>query len=309
MSAEPADVAADVHALIQDLLPLLLPGARFDTDAAEVVLPVGRAEPRAVTTTIVARCARVPQHEWPALVEEWLLQVSDRAAMAIGQIELLGDVRRLLRMRIVPRLPEGVREGFVLAEFGPYFDALVVIDHPKYGGPLTADRAALLHLEDIGTWAVDGTQEELIGLTVTERPLTMTESVLLLTKPGCRYVSMALPELADHLPRRCPHGALVGVPDHTRILVHPADSTAALDVLPVFADVVAEMYDGSADRCSRDVYWWYRGYLVRAPTDGPLPRELRVLAARLPPPGDAARPVRAWRRVAGIARAAVRRFF
>jgi hypothetical protein len=307
MSGEPADV----HALIQDLLPVLVPGARFDADAAEIVLPVGRAEPRAVTTTIAARCARSPRHLWPRLVEEWLRDVSDQATLAIGEIELLGDVRKLLRLRIVPTTSEPTRDGFVVTEFGPFFDAMVVIEHPRYGGPLTKERAARLGLSRLGTLAVDNTQRyELTGLTVTERPLTLTESVRLVTKPGSRYVSTALTDLASHLPRRCPYGALVGVPGHDTVLLYPVTSTAVFGVLPVFADVVAEMYDAAADPCARGVFWWFDGHLPAVPDSGTPPPELRRLLSRLPREGGAGRPDRpgsAWRRLAAAVRAAVRR--
>ncbi|MDN3356856.1 hypothetical protein [Actinomadura sp. DC4] len=301
-----SDVAADVHALIQDLLPVLVPGARFDDVAAEVVLPVGRAEPRAVTTTIVGRCARAPRHEWPGLVEEWLRDVGDRAALAIGEIELLGNVNRLLRLRIVPRTSEATREGFVVTEFGPFFDAMVVIEHPEYGGPLTRERAARLHLSRLGTRAIDNTQKyELIGLNVTERPLTMTESVRLVTKPGSRYVSVALTGLAEYLPRRCPYGALVGVPDHNKVLLYPVTSAAVYGVLPVFADVVAEMHDGSADRCSREIFWWADGHLLPVRERGVPPAELGGIVGRLPE--ETVRPAGLWRRAAAALRAAVRR--
>jgi hypothetical protein len=284
MSTEPVDVAANVHALIQDLLPILIPDARFNADAAEVVLPVGRAEPRAVTATIVGRCAQAPQHKWPQLVEEWLRSVSDQATMVIGEIELLGDVRKLLRLRIVPKVSEQTREGFVVTEFGPFFDAMVVIDHPRYGGPLTKERAARLHLSRLGTLAINNTHErELVGLTVTERPLTMTESVRLVTRPGSRYVSAALTELANYLPRRCPYGALVGVPDHNKVLLYPVASTAVFDVLPVFADVVAEMYDDSADGCSRETFWWIDDHLLLVRARYALPPELQELVPRIPP--------------------------
>jgi hypothetical protein len=309
MSEDPVDVAANVYALIQDLLPVLVPDARFDADLAEVVLPVGRAEPRAVTTTIVGRCSRSPQHEWPRLVDEWLRDVSDRAALAIGEIELLGNVNKLLRLRIVPKTSERTREGFVVTEFGPLFDAMVVIEHPEYGGPLTKERAGRLHLRRLGTLAIDNTQKyELIGLTVTERPLTMTESVRLVTKPGSRYVSVALTDLTAYLPRWCPFGALVGVPDHNKVLLYPVTSTAVYDVLPVFADVVAEMYDDGADRCSREIFWWFDGHLLPIRERGTPPAELRKLVSRLPKKtGDTARPVSVWRRASAAIRAALRR--
>jgi hypothetical protein len=311
MIDEPVDVAADVCALIQDLLPVLVPDARFNTETDEVILPVGRAEPWAVTTTIVARCAEAPRHAWPRMVEEWLRTVSDKAILAVGEIELLGDVRKLLRLRIVPKTSARTREEFVVTDFGPFFDAMVVIDHPRYGGPLSQERAALFELSRLGTLAIDNTTtRELAGLTVTERPLTMTESVRLVTKPGSRYVSVALIDLESYLPRRCPYGALLGVPDHNKVLLYPVASTAVLDVLPVFADVVAEMYDGSDDPCSREVFWWVDGSLLLVRDRGTPPPELRRLVSRIPPvggAGKAAAPVRVWRGISAAVRTVTRR--
>jgi hypothetical protein len=281
---EPLDVAADVHALIQDLLPVLMPDARFNPDEAEVVVPVGRAEPRAATSFIVERCTRAPQHKWPRLVEAWLLGVSDRAAIAVGEIELLGDVRKLLRLRIVPKTSDDMRARFVVTDFGPYFDAVVVIDHPRYGGPLTKDRCARLGLSRLGTLAVGNTHaNELAGLTATEHPITEGQSVRVLTKPGNRYVSAALTELQRFLPGPCPYGALVGVPAHSTVLLYPVATTAVLDVLPVFADVVAEMHDASDDPCSRGTFWWRDNRLAVLEPRGVLPGELSDLLPRLPP--------------------------
>jgi hypothetical protein len=279
------DVAADVHVLIQDLLPVVLPDARFDTATAEVILPVGWAEPHAVTTAIVGRCARAPRYTWPRLIDDWLRDVSDQATIAIGEIELLGDVPTLLRLRIVPKLSKRAREVFVMTPFGPFFDAVVMIDHPRYGGALTRDRAARLQLTSLGTHAIDNTeQHELAGLTVSARPLTATESVLVVTKPGCRYVSAALTDLARYLPQECSYGALVGVPDHNRVLLYPVASTTVFEVLPLFADIVAEMHGDGVDRCSRDAFWWADGHLFAVGARGAPPRKLRRLLRRLPSP-------------------------
>ena len=58
---EPLDAAADVHALIRDVLPALAPSAWFDSGTSEVVLPLGRSEARASSWTVLERCAREPR--------------------------------------------------------------------------------------------------------------------------------------------------------------------------------------------------------------------------------------------------------
>ena len=76
---EPLDAAADVHALIRDVLPALAPSAWFDPGTSEVVLPVGRSEARASSWTVLERCAREPRSvarfaarkRWSATITSW----------------------------------------------------------------------------------------------------------------------------------------------------------------------------------------------------------------------------------------------
>ncbi|SEF43975.1 hypothetical protein SAMN04489712_10126 [Thermomonospora echinospora] len=284
------EVSADVHALIEDLLPVVNPSARFEAELARVVLPVGRFEPAASTWTILERCARAEPPRWPGLVEEWLREVTDRAVLAIADIELLGDVRELLRLRIVPRLTEEQRSGLVVLPAGEHFDALVVIDHPEFGGPLTEARARLLGLRGLGRFVIPNTYErELADVQVRDQPITPGEMVRVVTKPGCRYVSALYTEVERFLPDVGEAGALLAMPVHSTILLYPVTSAAVNTVLPALAQVAAEMYAADADPCAPGVYWWRRGHPLTgldpaapvpvAPNDGagdrPRPRRRR----------------------------------
>ncbi|WP_242903156.1 hypothetical protein [Actinomadura terrae] len=270
------EVSADVHALIQDLLPVINPSARFQPELAQVVLPVGRFEPSATTWTILERCARADRVAWPRLVEEWLVHVSDRAALAIGDIELLGDVRKRLRIRMVPKLTESERQGLATVSAGRHFDAVIMIDHPEYGGPLTLARASLLGLTDLGELAVPNTyQVELADVDVHDQPLTLTESIRVIHKPGSRYVSALMAELRHFLPDVGKAGALVAVPTHSTILAYPIVSAAMGEVFGPFRELTKEMYAASDDPTSPDVFWWRHDQpLVKLDPEAGAPPEL-----------------------------------
>ncbi|MEV3922570.1 hypothetical protein [Actinomadura coerulea] len=252
---EPLDAAADVHALIRDVLPALAPSAWFDHGTSEVVLPVGRSEARASSWTVLERCAREPRSAWPKVVDEWVREVGDRAFLAVGEMELFGDVRELLRLRIVPKLDPRDREGLVVVPAGDHFDAMVMIEHPRYGGPLTKARAGLLGLHKLGYVMTNTHDRELADVSVHDQPLLPGRNVRVVGKPGSRYVSALLSEVHQFVPRQNEHGALVGVPCHSTLLLYPITSTAVREVLPIFADVVREMHANADDPCAPGVYW------------------------------------------------------
>ncbi|MBW8486660.1 hypothetical protein [Actinomadura parmotrematis] len=256
MAREPLDVAGDVHALVRGLIPVLSPEAWFDGGTSELVLPVGRSEARASTWTVLERCARVDPVAWPGVVEGWVREVADRAVLAVGEMELFGDVRELLRLRIVPKLAPRDREGLVVVPAGDHFDAMVMIEHPRYGGPLTRARAGLLGLRKLGYVMTNTHDRELADVQVHDQPLLPGRDVRVVTKPGSRYVSALLSEVDQFLPAGTgEHGALVGVPCHSTLLLYPITGRGVREVLPVFAEVVAEMHEAAEDPCARGVYW------------------------------------------------------
>ncbi|WP_067810915.1 hypothetical protein [Actinomadura kijaniata] len=285
---EPLDAAGDVHALIRDLLPVVVPSAWFDEGTSEVVLPLGRSEARASTWTVLERCARDDPAAWPRLVDEWLREVDDRAVRAVGEMELFGDVRELLRLRIVPKLAPRDREGLVVVPAGDHFDAMVMIEHPRYGGPLTKARAGLLGLHRLGYVMTNTHDRELADVQVRDQPLLPGRNVRVITKPGSRYVSALLSEIHQFLPADNVHGALVGAPCHSTLLLYPIASRSVAEVLPVFADVVAEMHADADDPCAPGVYWGHerRRLTPLRPDAGPDGSdEFAALLRRLPTEG------------------------
>jgi hypothetical protein len=285
MGMEPLDAAADVHALIRDLLPVVAPSAWFDPGTSEVVLPVGRSEARASTWTVLERCARASVPSWPRLVDEWVREVQHRAFLAVGEMELFGDVRELLRLRIVPKLAPRDREGLVVVPAGDHFDAMVMIEHPRYGGPLTKARAGLLGLRKLGYVMTNTHDRELADVSVRDQPLLPGRDVRVVTKPGSRYVSALLSEVEQFLPGPNRYGALVGVPCHSTLLLYPITSAAVLDVLPVFADVAREMHADAEDPCAPGVYWSHGERRLTPLPDSPgaeSPKEFADLLLRLP---------------------------
>ncbi|TDQ52273.1 hypothetical protein [Actinorugispora endophytica] len=260
------EIAGEVHALVADLLPVTLPDASFDRRLSRVVVSFGWTELAASTWPLLERCAGARPHLWPRLAEEWLREVADRAALAVAEIELLGDVRELLRVKLVPRMPPDVAENLVSAPVGRYFDALVVIDHPKYGAPLTRSRAGLLGLRGLGGAVARTHERELADVVEHEWPLTLRHSVRVVTKPGSPYVSALLTELERFLPRPCPDGALVGVPRLDTLLLHPIASKEAVDLLPAFASAVADTHARADEPCAAGVFWWRDGTLAALDT-------------------------------------------
>ncbi|XRQ03343.1 hypothetical protein ACN3XK_42970 [Actinomadura welshii] len=259
------EVSGRVHALIEDLLPALFPGASFDAPTARVVFPVGRYARGVSTWTALERCAREPAERWPRLVEDWIREAGDLVVLSVADIELLGDVRELLRMRMVPKLSEAEREPLMAVPAGPFFDGVVVIDHPEYGGPLTKSRARLLGLRRLG-FVVPRTHEEVADADVRDQPLTLRESVRVVTKPGSRYVPVLLTEIARFVPEAGAAGALFSVPTHSTMLLHPitppghaSPDPSGHPALPAFAGVTEEMYTSSGDPCAPTTFWWRPG--------------------------------------------------
>lgn len=295
MTRESSQVATDVHALVADLLPVLVPDAELRADPSVVVLRLGAARARVSTSELVDRCAQLPQHRWPSTVERWLRQVGAEARVAVIESRAGGDPRD--RLRVVLRHRDEVDDSdaalaLVTVPFGRYFCVHVVLDDGEQARPLTKMRAGLLGLRDVGERAVRNTLDlELPSLAVRVQQLTLREHATVVTLPGSPYVSAALLDIRRFLPGSCPYGAFVGAPRASMLILHPIRSDAALRFVPDFAEIVHEMHDSAPDACSHRTYWWADDALLEVevrPGDGPpetrvvIPPSFADLARRLP---------------------------
>ena len=95
-------VAADVRALVADLLPVLAPHALLDGESGLLVLPVGTAHARVALDGLVAACAGLPQHAWPGTFQAWLAATATQVGAALRE----RAYALLLGVPVSERLPE-----------------------------------------------------------------------------------------------------------------------------------------------------------------------------------------------------------
>jgi hypothetical protein len=288
-------VARDVQALVADLLPVLLPQATFEDDTIVIPLTPGERA-RVVTRSLVEVCRDQPQHTWPRVVDSWLRQVQADAAQASAQAADTpadpNEIPERLRLRLVPRMSEGLPDAVLTLAYDAHFDAVYVIDHTGRVDYLTKEQAARLGPEEeLRQVAINNTvQAELVTFDVRDHPVTQTESVRLVAKDGSLYVPTGLMVLHRYFVGQAPYGALVSVPRYSMMLIHEVASPAALDLIYVIYEMTQSMYESAEDRCTPQVFWWLSGTLHPievTPTDDPqrprvnLPPELEPVVDRL----------------------------
>lgn len=71
-----------MYALVDDLLPVLVPGAQLDSAQHEVVVSRGSDRARVDTASLLALCGENPLTGWPSLVESWLGSIDRQLAEA-----------------------------------------------------------------------------------------------------------------------------------------------------------------------------------------------------------------------------------
>ncbi|GAA1919191.1 hypothetical protein [Streptantibioticus ferralitis] len=275
-------VAADVRALIADLLPLLAPHAMLDADTGLLVLPVGTAHADISLDSITATCAATPAHTWPTRVQLWLAEKAAEVTAALAEREGYGPVEQLLRAQVTPRLPDGERERLMCTPYGDLLDIVIVLDHPN-GGWLTRERAEQLAVTDPGTRALANTlPAELSACTVTDRQLTTGGPVRVIGRPGSPYVTSALLDIERFLPGPCPSGLLIALPRYSEILLHPVHPASFRSAARALADLARRTYADANDPCSDRLLWWAQGSLYaldfsRLTRRPRVPRPLRAL--------------------------------
>jgi hypothetical protein len=286
------DITADVHALVRDLLPILLPGATFDDASASVVLPLVDGRARVSTASLVAACGRQPNHLWPRTVDEWLTSLRAEVGDALPSDDAARPER--LRVRVTPRGGGGYDPStHVVLPFGSHFDVVVLVDFPTRTRPLRRAEATELSLdpERAVELAIRQTiANELRHLDTREHDVAGTP-LRMVARDGSPYVSAVLLSVGRFAGGAAESGVLVAVPRHSTVLLHRVVSDAALDFVPVLASLTASMHSDAADSCSDRVFWWVDGtlHLIELEqTDDParprvtLPAALTDLVRQLP---------------------------
>ena len=265
-----------------------LEGARLDGDQDQIVVPVGDASARVSTDTLLTACRNGPERRRGEIVEEWLGDIRRQLAEAssLGQVE-----PARLRLQAVPRSdqpPAGLSSSFNAA-----FDLLVVEDRDGF-----ARRVQQADLDAVGLSANEAVSAALNAtiatvltrLDVRDHQLPGGTTVRLASADGVPYVSAGITSIRQLAGTDSPYGSLVGVPQHSALVILPVSTSKSLGVLPVLAGLVGSMYDGGTDPCSRGVYWFVGDEAyplgVDTDTDGRqtivIPPEVADIAASLP---------------------------
>jgi len=276
-----------VYALLDDLLPVLQPGATLQSADNEVLLPVGDSRVRASTDSLLRLCADQPRTSWPSLVERWLADVQQASVTTTTN----GVDPSRLRVQAVPR--SSAPAAGVSATFNSAFDLLVVEDLATSSRRLLASDLSALGMtgEEAVTAALNTTiSEVLVRLDVRTHELPGGSEVRMASADGVPYVSAGITSVRQLAGVDSPYGTLVGVPRHSMIVLQPVTSRLVLDGLGVLTGLVGSMYDSGADRCARDVYWFANGDAYPVGTsvgsDGrpeiTLPAEVASVVASLP---------------------------
>lgn len=278
------ETAAQVRALVRDLLPVLAPHAMLDADSGDLVLPVDGAHADIGLETITATCAKAPRHTWPGLVQEWLERKTAQVADTVAERRRLGDVEGMLRVQLVPRLPAAVRRERVCLPYGDLLDAVVWLHRPG-GGLLSPAQLDRLAITDLGDHAVTNTvQRELPSLTVTEEPLGGRHTAYAVGEAGNPFATSVLLDPERFLPGSAPASMLVGLPRYSRVLLYPVEAGSLDEAARALAEQVRREHASAPDPCTAQLLWWSQQRLfevhfsrirgrVRVPR--PLRRELR----------------------------------
>jgi hypothetical protein len=282
---------ATVVEMIADLAPIWLPGCVVDSEERTVEVGWGRGalQMSAVVGVgeIVDRCLQLPQHTWPAQIENWL-----RAVVAEGELATeehrYGDVAGRQRAMLLQRGWSARTAGPVadaLLPFGDHFEVVVFIRTGDELRRLTVVRRSMLGLGDPGLPSpVRMSLAEIADLVPRQH-----DGFSVLARDGDPLVSMAIVDRERLLPQASiGSGALIGVPRLSTVAFCPAD--AGQDRADRLARFVAETYQQASDQCSPDLFWLQGDHLVQVPVTLATP-PTAVLPAALKP-----HPRRTWLR-------------
>lgn len=243
---------------VRQRLPLVVPGASFDPEREEVLVPVPDGRARISLDTLAKTAATTPAEQWPDLVTNWLATVrSDLDDAAAGST----TTPEQLRVQIKPHDDNPPAEVLVLP-YDRHFDVAVVVDHETRVSPLTYAQVAALGLsvDEIGKQAVKQTiRNELMNLDVRDHTLANGVVVRVIAQDGNPYVSAILMSLDRFTAGDAPHGTLVAIPQYSAVLLHEVKSQEAVDFLVPFSRIAKSMREDARDPLDTSVYWWANG--------------------------------------------------
>lgn len=284
-------MSGDVHALVQDLLPVLVPAASFDP-SGEVSVDLGGERLRFSTRSLVDWCREHPHTQWPQAVDQWLRQMQQQAVTSPTPRTLEG-LESQLRARMVPRMEPELAAAVVHRSFTEELDLCLTVDYPDLMMRVTTamlrdgdDQAGLL------AHAITNTvTHELTGLDDRMYEVSPLDRVRLLAADDNSYVATGLMLVHQLEPAPLPHGALVAAPSGSTLLIYRVETNRAVGFSVGFAQMVTSLFRDAPDPLSTAVYWWLDGVLHRIdfePTDDPqrpivlLPPAVEAVVARLP---------------------------
>ena len=282
-SREPDAIRADVYALVEDLLPVLVPNSRLDPDEHEIVISHGSDRARVGTASLLALCAEQPSTAWPRAVESWLGAVDRQLAEAEVGLESVDQLR-------LQALPRGRADAGMTTVFNSAFDLRLLADQSASSRLVRRSELDGLGVsaEEAVRVALDQTiGNVLVRLDVQTQELPGGSQVRVASADGVPYVSAGITSLAQLAGSDLPHGALVGVPRHSMLMIQPMLSKRDLSTVAILEGFAGSMFNGAADGCTPQLYWFVNGDAHPLGTEtGPDGRPTLVLSPALAPVAD-----------------------
>jgi hypothetical protein len=139
------------------------------------------------------------------------------------------------------------------------FDAVVIgLDPAGQPAYVTPEQAvAMGGVEGVVETAFGETvAQELAGLDVRDVEIG-GESVRVIAREGCPYVTTVLLSIPRFLDDNAPHGVLVIAPSYDHVAIHDVRGHGAIELIPDLAVTAADLSRRSAMPCSAGVFWWY----------------------------------------------------
>lgn len=248
--------------------------------------PAGADAVRMGLTNLAARCAAVPEREWPAVVQEHFRAVdrAREAGSAIGGDPSFDDARDALAVRLFHRSvldPTGrndPRSAFVVREDLPDLPTTLVLHS---GGTVRS-----VSRKVAGRWGMDDETLLRIGLENSRQSLSLTIDEaqgdgpnFFLIESESMVCSAAVLFLNDIEGMIGPRGSVVSVPLRDLVAVLPVGDEYRPEWGAKIADMAAGLFQQCEGPISPELYWTDGSVFVRL---GCRDSRQRLLEAGLP---------------------------